>query len=174
MRLTDTQLWACHDAALAVAQGILPEPADAKDVAQEILVKVWQKYHDFEGSEEVLGRIVRRMATNSAIDVLRKLARDSGRHVGIEVTDEGDALLVEYSVGALLDSPEEILAAEQQKEAIMKALNGLSGSYVTAYFMHANDASFSEIAARLGISEENSRQLVSRAVAKLRRVAENY
>jgi RNA polymerase sigma-70 factor (ECF subfamily) len=174
MALDSKQLWACHDAALAVSTGILPERADAQDVAQEVLVKVWQRYHDFTGSDDELLRIARRMATNASVDVLRRISRDIGRHLELEVTDAGDELLVEYSVGTSLDSPEDILAAEQQKAAIMQAVNDLAPQQVAVYFMHANGASFSEIATRLGVSEDNSRQLLSRAIAKLRMVAENY
>lgn len=173
--LSGDQLWSCHDAALAVSKGIVRNEADCRDVAQEILIKVWQKYNNFEGSDADLLRIARKMATNASIDVLRSTARQEAQTTELDLADGGDELLSEQSsVGLLLESPDDLLAAQQQREAIMQAVNDLPLAQSMAYFMHANDRSFEEIAAQLSTSLVNARQLVSRAVAKLRWVAENY
>lgn len=173
--LSGAQLWECHDAALAVSKGIVRNEADCRDVAQEVLIKVWQKYNSFEGSDEDLLRIARRMATNASIDVLRRTAKQEAQQLELDLTDGGDELLSEQSaMGALLESPDDLLAVAQQKDAIMQAINELPMAQAVAYFMHANDRSFEEIAAHLDTSLVNARQLVSRAVSKLRWVADNY
>lgn len=100
------------------------------------------------------------VTTNKAIDFLR--SRD--RHpeaISVGVDEESDYVLGDAAV--TFDDPEGIVAAERQKTAIQQALGDLPTHQFTAWYMHADGRSYREIAARLGTSVVNSRQLVARA-----------
>lgn len=171
--LTDKKLWDCRDAAVKVARGIVKNDADAEDVAQMVLVKLWQKYHDFKGSDLSLLKIARRLATNQSIDMLRSNSRQQSQQLELDFTTADDTLGDSQAM-TLPESPDDILAAEEQKAAIQAAINDLPLPQVVAYFMYGDGRSFEEIAAYLKTNVTNARQLVSRANSELRWVADNY
>jgi RNA polymerase sigma-70 factor (ECF subfamily) len=174
MTLSKDQLWACRDAAKAVAYNVLKHDADAEDIAQNVLVKMWQKYHNFQGSSDNLLRIAKRFATNESIDVLRANNRRQAQQLELDLTGDGDESIADSADIASLDSPDDVLEAEEQRAAIQKAINDLPITQVVAYFMAGDGRTFEEIAEHLKTTTANARQLVSRANSELRWVAENY
>lgn len=71
------------------AMRYLREPADAEDLAQEVLVKVWRHVACVDG-DELLWPWMARVTTNAAISWLRVSRRDA-RVVAVETAMEGRA-----------------------------------------------------------------------------------
>lgn len=139
---------------------IVGNPTDAEDVAQLVLVAMWQEYHGFNGDQRQLMALCKTVATNKAIDFIRRRDRHP-EMITVEVDDSSDAVLGDSAI--TFDDPEGIVAAERQKGAIQTALGRLPTDQFTAWYMHADGRSYKEIAARLATTEGNSRQLVARA-----------
>lgn len=163
----DPRLKVCRAQAIKIALGITGNNDDAEDVAQEVLLILWQKYNTLVLQDEALTALCCKITTNKAIDFIRSRdSRNGEGTVAVEVDESSDSVLGDKAV--TLDDPEGILGAEQQKAAVMHAIGGLSEDMILAWTMHASDVSYAEMAIRLNTTESNCRQMVHRVTAQLR------
>lgn len=123
--------------------------AEAEDVTQEVFTKLHRNRHQIE-PQLPLSPWVFAIARNAMVDHLRKK-----RHEEIPLLEIDQA--EETTQDAKVDFEE---LTKDLPERLKKVIN----------WRYVEDLSFDEIATRLEGSEQNARQLVSRAVRSLRKV----
>jgi RNA polymerase sigma-70 factor (ECF subfamily) len=101
----------------AVAYHYTRNTEEARDLAQEIFVRVYQRLDSFHGEQRFLPWLLR-VARNACIDRLRRLkARAAGSAAGLEEAPE---------LPATGPSPEESSAVEARKRLLYRAMTRLS------------------------------------------------
>lgn len=165
----------CRQYLLAVACQALPGElqgkVDPSDLVQETLLKAQQEFSSFEGDSEsrLLGWL-RAILVNQVAYCSRQFAtdmRDVGREVSLDVQDLHETLA--NGVVAPEPSPEEALAAREQREAVARALAGLPEHYRRAVELRNRDnMPFAEIGRQIGVSEGAARKIWVRALRQLR------
>lgn len=130
-------------------------PETARDLAQEIAVKVWKNLPSLS-DPRAFPAWVRRIAANVARDHLRRL---SARRE----TELDDALEMESG-----DDPEETSRRLSELRLMLAALAEEDDEIVELLILRAEGVSVAELAKRLEISDGALKMRMSRARAKLR------
>jgi len=135
---------------LALARRMLRDNAEAEDVTQETMLRMWRMARDWRTGEAALGTWLHRVASNLCIDRLRKRRETSG---GGEAPDTADA-----SPGAL-----EGLATRDRAAALDAALAELPDRQRLAVVLrHIEERSNPEVAEIMGVSVEAVESLLGR------------
>lgn len=148
---------------VSIAWGIVRNPHDAEDLAQEAFVKAFQTIGRFK-SGEPFGPWIYRIVTNLALDMIKH--RQRFRHE--EITDahpasRGDRADLAASSNELARRIDAAIESLPEMQRIVARL------YLVEHFEHA------EIASMTGLSEGTVRSHLSLARAKLRdRLADLY
>nr|WP_317325805.1 sigma-70 family RNA polymerase sigma factor [uncultured Flavonifractor sp.] len=133
-----------------VAYHALRVRADAEDVAQTVLLRLYQQDGGFE-SEEHLKHWLLRVTVNESRKVMRSFWRR--REVPLEERDEKP------------------FPAEDRREEVFQAVMALDGKYrVTIYLYYYEGCSVRETAAAMGVNPSTVQTWLQRARAKLRRM----
>lgn len=137
-----------HQRVYGVAYGIVGNEADAKEIAQQTWVKVWNKLHGFKEDSEFFTWVYR-VASNTCMDFLRSRARrrEEALADGLEpVPDPG-----------LERAPSEVSRPDREAEraeiraVFEKALGTLSPEHRLALTLREVDGlSYEEIARAMG------------------------
>lgn len=144
-------------AVLSLARRMLRDDAEAEDVAQETLVRLWRQGRAVEIGPGGLRPWLRRVASNLSIDRLRA----SGR---LEVTDE----VPEQETPADQLSQ---LSAKDLSARVAEALAGLPDRQRLALTLfHYEELSQIEVGRMMGISDEAVESLLGRARRTLKKV----
>ena len=137
--------------ALAQAARLLGDGAEAEDVAQEAMVRLWKVAPDWRADEAKVSTWLYKVVANLSTDRLR---RRKGSRVGLdEIAEPEDP------------SPraEDRMLAEARRAALAKALAGLPERQRLALMLrHFEGASNPDIADRLGVSVEAVESLTAR------------
>ena len=133
---------------------------DAEDVVQETFLKAYRNLSRYDGRAG-FGTWAYRIATNSALDLLRR--RERAR---TEPLPDGEDAPEPPSEGL---TPERVAEGSELGRRLARAMTRLSASEKTAFVLrHQEGCSLQEIAAALGIRTGAAKTCVFRAVAKLR------
>lgn len=139
---------------LRTAYRILGNWADAEDVAQEVLVRLFRNGLRFP-SDAALGAWIYRVTVNLCLDRVR-VARPAGP-------------LFDLRSPAI--SAEAVAIQEQEKQRLMDALAQLPAEERAAVVLREIEGlSTAEVAAILGSSEGTIRSQVSKAITRLREI----
>ncbi len=134
---------------------LLGEAEEARDLAQDALLRVWQRLPSFRGESRFTTWLYR-LVVNLGINRLAKLRRRPA-----EVALEGVSLPDPSRYGA---SPEEMLSADEWRKAIWRTVDSLPEKYrivITLYYQH--DRSYTEIAQILQLPLNTVKTHLSRA-----------
>lgn len=138
--------------AYALAFSILKNKFDAEDVVQESFVKVYLSIGSFKGESSFytwLYRIVR----NMAIDVKRKLARETNYQSEVERISEvqADSAALQKSQSS---SPDYELLRKEKARRIAEVLNNISEEHRTVIILREIDGmDYKQIAQVTGVSK---------------------
>jgi RNA polymerase sigma-70 factor (ECF subfamily) len=146
-------------------------PADAEDVRQEAFLKTMSRLDQFIGAQEEsrddLHAWVSRIASNAAIDVIRK--RRDGKLFSLEQPTGANEETLGSNVAAHGDNPEERLARREMRKLMADAIAQLAPDLRRACLLRdVLQYSTQEVATRLGISAMAVRLRLFRAHRRLR------
>jgi len=159
----DLLLLKYHDRVYRRAYGMVKDPHLAQDVAQETFLKAY-RHLDSVHDERKAGAWLCKIATNAAIDLLRKHKSWNG----IPVEDDR----LQRMCGAAESSPEEELLSKFRREALLAAVHRLRPDYRNVVLLKIGygykDA---EIARRLNVSVGTVKSRFHRAKRMIRSAA---
>lgn len=148
--------------AVAVARGFVKEQSDAEDIAQDALVRAWNKRDQFRTGDR-FGPWLHRIVTTISLDVLKHRRRV--REEEISVTAPAATHL----------QPEAVAGGRQIAARIAEAIDSLppmqravASLFIVDEFEHA------DIAAMLSLSEGTIRSHLSLARKRLRELLEEF
>ncbi len=148
-----------------VAFRITSDEAEAEDVVQEAFLRGYQKLSEFQARSD-FGTWIYRIAVNCALDALNKRRTMTS----CRIEDEPDIAKGEVQVQDSGAGPDRVLLSRELQERRETLMATLSATERTAFALrHMEDKSTDEIAAALGIAPNAAKQVVFRAVQKLRR-----
>lgn len=142
-------------AVVATARRIVREEAEAEDIAQDTFLRLWDKAAELEISDHGVRPWLRRVASNRAIDGLRKAQR-------YDVTDE---------VPEQPDAPQQLagLEAADASVRVHEALESLpQRQRIAISLFHFDELSQREVADAMEISEDALESLLARGRRRLR------
>ena len=135
---------------VSIAQRFLRDRAEAEDVAQETMLRLWRLGEGIDVGVHGVRPWLRRVATNLAIDRLRA----SGR---LDITDEVPDQYVP-------PSQYQGLREQEVAERMAEALSALPDRQrVALVLFHYEEMSQREVAAEMGVSEDALESLLARA-----------
>ncbi|HUE54513.1 MAG TPA: sigma-70 family RNA polymerase sigma factor [Candidatus Udaeobacter sp.] len=146
-------------------------PADAEDVRQEAFLKAMSRLDQFVGAQEEsrddLHAWVSRIASNAAIDVIRK--RRDGKLFSLEQPTGANEETLGSNVAASGHNPEERLARREMRKLMSEAIAQLPPDLRRACLLRdVLQYSTQEVADRLGVSAMAVRLRLFRAHRRLR------
>ena len=131
---------------------LLPQPEEAEDVVQDVLIRMWLLRERFR-NEEAMSRLAHVATRNAALNVLRKTR---------VATTPIDALQ-HGIVPACDEDPHDSLEHKENIRHIQALMQGLTTRGRAFLQMRADGLSYTEIAAISGCTEVNVRSQVCRA-----------
>ena len=154
--MTDEQLEELRSAAFAIAYRMLGSVAEAEDVVQDALLRVHRAVEEGERIERPRAYVAT-IATRLAIDQLRSARARRESYVG-------DWLPEPLVADVDADPARQAEMADSLSLAFLVLLESLSPEQRAVLLLHdVFDYGYGEIAAIIGSSEDNARQLASRA-----------
>ncbi|SYZ74056.1 putative RNA polymerase sigma factor, sigma-70 family [Candidatus Zixiibacteriota bacterium] len=149
----------------SIAYRILENHLDADEVTQETFVRIYEKRHEIRDAS-FFTSLVLRIATNYAIDLLRKKQRRF-----ISVDDETEMMpAVEVEMAALTEAPDFALLNEELATIIDKGIGLLPTRQRVTIILHDVEGySKTEVAMAMGCPEATVRSNLHVARAKLKK-----
>lgn len=154
-------IFACEKRVYNIAYRLMGNEADAYDMAQESLIKIYKGITSFKG-ESSLSSWVYRLTVNTCMDGLRKrkntpISLEYSMEVGVPFED------------SFSPTPEEQALSLESAEDIQKAINCLSEVYRAVIVMRDIDGySYEEISDMLDVSVGTVKSRINRGREKLR------
>ncbi len=143
---------------MALAARMLRDPAEAEDVTQEAMMRLWKIAPDWRDGEAQVSTWLHRVTSNLCIDRLRKRKRNGPGLDDIAEPEDGAPSAVAR------------LIAGDRASALKRALDALPDRQRVAITMrHFQDHSNPEIAAALDVTVEAVESLLSRGRKSLAR-----
>lgn len=139
---------------------------EAEDLAQEVFLKLYRNPPRLDGGLD-LSPWLYRVATNLGYNALRRGGREARR----QERAEGFARAEEATgIGAV--DPERETVAEEERQAVRRALAGLSEREQACLVLRHSGLSYAEVAAALEVKASSIGTLLARAEERFRRVYE--
>lgn len=145
---------------------LLPSHEAAVEVAQEAFFRAWRQYESLRGYERPEAWLYR-VATNLAISQLRRRAPLSFSSLAARVraeTPQRD----ELAAGDLFASASDLEHDAAERDVIERILRALPERHRAALLLSAQGFTGDEMAAALGATPANARQMLSRARERFR------
>ncbi len=146
----------------AIGQRISGDPDEGKDIAQQVIIQVWEKRQTLDIEGEILPYL-KRMAINEALAQKRTAQRKQELQTNIEIADRVNA-----------DGEEEVIAGELQ-ESVDRAVANLPEKCGEVFKLSRyEDLTYKEIGETLDISVKTVENHMGRALRQLREALKTY
>lgn len=157
----ETLIMAYEKKAYNIAYRMMGNEEDAKDVAQEALLKIYRNMINFK-EESAFSTWLYRIVTNTCLDELRKKKNMYTQSIDqIYEGKEGDVhieLAIDYT------TPESVYVDQETREIVVDAMNELSEDYKSAIVLREIEGlSYDEIADVLDCSLGTVKSRINRA-----------
>lgn len=146
----------------ALALKMTKSPEHAKDLVQDIFVKLWVQRRSLThilNFEAFLFTVARNLVT----DHLRKKV----------FVPENDAYMIQY-LDPAVDSPEQIFERRQRQQVVNNAIKRLPPQLQKAFSLRYQGYSHEEIAKEMGISKATSKSYIVRSLDMLKKYLSAY
>ncbi len=154
------------DRAYGLALRILKNAADAEDVAQDALVKVWLHRHTWENGRAQFSTWLYRVIVNRCIDLQRRPTTDWIEDVAEPADESADSVTAIHrsQIGARLEDALERLPAQQRTAMVLSYYEDLSNTEV-ADIMETTVAAVESLLKR---GRQRLRELLRRSEGEVR------
>ena len=150
------------DLVFRAAYRVTQNEQDAEDVLQETFLSVYRNAEKFRGDSKFSSWLYR-IASNTALDLLRRRERKEGEDVSFHDAEDEDGELDEPA-DANAPQPEETLLQSESLEEVRAALDAMPAKLRSAYLLYMADGlSLPEVAQELGIQLSAAKLRVHRA-----------
>lgn len=157
---------------LYLAYDLLGNYEDAKDLAQEVFIRAFEKLHQFQ-EQSHFSTWLYRIAVNLSIDIHRKQQRYPHQPLEKNLDEIHRSGNLAQSVGET--SPEILIESDELKEQIENALEDLSLNQRTAIVLrYFHQKSSKEIAEIMGCKQNTVRFHIFRAMGKLKQYLSEF
>lgn len=148
-----------------LALRLLGDPDEAADVAQDALVRVYTRLGDFRG-DAAFSTWLHRIVHNMCLDALRWRARHPALSLSGGPREEDG---VEREIGSTAEDPADAAVRADQRQAIRRALDGLSVEFRSVVVLRdVQGLDYEEIAAITGVGLGTVKSRLHRARSRLR------
>jgi len=161
------QLVSAYDKrAYNIAYRVMGNEEDAKDMAQEAMLRVYRSIKDFKGQSS-FSTWLYRIVTNVCLDELRR--RKNDKHVSIDSTIQTEDGELHMELSSDKETPETAYERLEQRELIKKAIRELNDEYRSVIVLRdIQGFSYEEISNMLECSLGTVKSRINRARAVLR------
>ncbi len=143
---------------------------DASDMTQEVMIKLFKNITSFKGDSK-FSTWVYRVATNTCLDELKKIRRNSHTSLNAEY-DTGDGEIT-YDAPDTEPTPEQYVEKRELSEMVAKAIGCLSPEHRAVIVLRdIKGFSYEEIADVLKCSSGTVKSRINRARAQLKNILE--
>ncbi len=154
----------------AIAYRMLPNSEDAKDISQEVLIKIYKNLHEFSNITYFKSWVAR-ITTNTCIDELRKRRRKEA--VSLDETKDGEEGLKIIQIPSKESTPEESAIESEKQKELVSAIHKLSHDYKTLIVLRdIQGMSYNEIAEVTNSNLGTVKSRLSRARRRLKQLYE--
>ena len=141
---------------------MMPSAEDAKDVSQNVLIKIYNNLSNFKG-DSLFSTWIYRITVNTCIDEIRKYKRKN--EVSIDDEDKG----IGRNIQEPALNPEQNIIASEGLNAVLEAVKELPEEYSTVINLRdIQGFAYSEIAEITDCSLGTVKSRISRARGKLK------
>lgn len=149
-----------------IAYRIMGNEEDAKDMAQEALLRVFRSLKDFKG-QAAFSTWLYRIVTNVCLDELRR--RKNEKYVSIDSTIYTDSGEMHMELCSDKETPESVYEVVEQRELIKNAIRELNEDYRSVIVLRdIQGFSYGEISEILNCSLGTVKSRISRGRTMLR------
>lgn len=149
-----------------IAYRIMGNEEDAKDMAQEAMLRVYRSIKDFKGQSS-FSTWLYRIVTNVCLDELRR--RKNDRHVSIDSTIKTEDGELHIELCSDKETPETAYERVEQRELIKEAIRELNDEYRSVIVLRdIQGFSYEEISNMLECSLGTVKSRINRARTMLR------
>ena len=157
---------------LNLAYRFIGDKTQAKDLAQEVFLRVWQSARSYK-PEAKFTTWIYRITANLCFNELKSSRRK--KWFQFFRSDANDEVRTEENIPDSLPSPEELLLAKERSLQITEALQSLPENQRMAIILKRfDDLSYEEIAQVLGCSVPAVESLLVRAKGTLQKKLKNF
>ncbi|MBE6008275.1 MAG: sigma-70 family RNA polymerase sigma factor [Lachnospiraceae bacterium] len=145
-----------------IALRMMTSPEDAKDVSQNVLIKIYNNISRFKG-DSLFSTWIYRITVNTCIDEMRKNKRKT--EISMDDEDTGLSRIIQDTAA----SPEQSIVEKEGYNSIINAINELPEEYKTVITLRDIEGfSYQDIAEITECSLGTVKSRISRARAKLK------
>lgn len=149
-----------------IAYRIMGNEEDAKDMAQEAMLRVFRALKDFKGQSS-FSTWLYRIVTNVCLDELRR--RKNDKYVSLDSTIQTDSGELHAELCSDKETPESVYEQVEQREIIKRAIRELNEEYRSVIVLRdVQGFSYEEISKMLDCSLGTVKSRINRARTMLR------
>lgn len=151
-----------------VALRVFKNPEDAKDISQDVFIKIYKNLDKFDNKSS-FSTWLYRITTNTCIDELRKRKGKETVSIDNDIEDDEGKFKREFADNE--PTPEEKVISKEGESEIIKSMNTLSDEHRTIIVMRdIQGLSYTEISEIIGVSIGTVKSRISRARLQLKNI----